>query len=63
MLSMMFADAIAKREQRSGAVEILSRVGLGARLSHKPQHLRRGSSNGSAIARAQANNPPFGPGR
>jgi len=59
MLSMMFADAIAKREQRRRAVEILSRVGLGARLSHKPQHLSRGEQQRVAIARALANNPPL----
>ena len=59
MLSMMFADAIAKREQRRRAVEILSRVGLGARLSHRPQHLSRGEQQRVAIARALANNPPL----
>ena len=59
MLSMMFTDAIAKREQRRRAIEILSRVGLGARLSHKPQHLSRGEQQRVAIARALANNPPL----
>src|SRR3989475_2530313 len=59
MLSMMFADAIAKREQRRRAVEILSRVGLGARLSHRPQHLSRGEQQRVAIARALAHNPPL----
>jgi len=59
MLSMMFAGAIAKREQRRRAIEILSRVGLGARLSHKPQHLSRGEQQRVAIARALANNPPL----
>ena len=59
MLSMMLADAIAKREQRRRAIEILSRVGLGARLSHKPQHLSRGEQQRVAIARALANNPPL----
>jgi ABC-type lipoprotein export system ATPase subunit len=59
MLSMMFADAIAKREQRRRAIEILSRMGLGARLSHKPQHLSRGEQQRVAIARALANNPPL----
>ncbi len=59
MLAMMFAGAIAKREQRRRAVEILSRVGLGARLSHRPQHLSRGEQQRVAIARALANNPPL----
>ena len=59
MLSMMLADAIAKREQRRRAIEILSRMGLGARLTHKPQHLSRGEQQRVAIARALANNPPL----
>src|SRR3989454_11665176 len=59
MLSMMLADAIAKREQRRRAGEILSRLGLGARLSHKPQHLSRGEQQRVAIARALANKPPL----
>lgn len=59
MLAMMFAGAIAKREQRRRAVEILSRVGLGARLSHKPHRLSRGEQQRVAIARALANNPPL----
>ncbi len=59
MLSMMFADAIPKPEQRRRAGEILSRLGLGARLSHKPQHLSRGEQQRVAIARALANHPPL----
>jgi len=41
------------------AHEILSRLGLGARLSHKPQHLSRGEQQRVAIARALANKPPL----
>src|SRR2546428_2447194 len=59
MLSMMFAEAIPKPEQRRRAGEILSRLGLGARLTHKPQHLSRGEQQRVAIARALANNPPL----
>jgi len=58
MLSMMFAHAIPKRQQRQRAGELLSRLGLGARLAHKPQHLSRGEQQRVAIARALANNPP-----
>jgi ABC-type lipoprotein export system ATPase subunit len=58
MLSMMFTHAIPKRQQRQRAGELLSRLGLGARLSHKPQHLSRGEQQRVAIARALANNPP-----
>ncbi len=58
MLSMMFAHAIPKRQQRQRAGDLLSRLGLGARLAHKPQHLSRGEQQRVAIARALANNPP-----
>jgi len=59
MLSMMFTRAIPKRQQRQRAGELLSRLGLGARLAHKPQHLSRGEQQRVAIARALANNPPL----
>ena len=59
MLSMMFADAIPKREQRRRAADLLARLGLAARLSHKPQHLSRGEQQRVAIARAMANDPPL----
>src|SRR3989442_4457744 len=59
MLAMMFADAIPRPQQRQRAGEILSRLGIGARLSHKPQHLSRGEQQRVTIARALANNPPL----
>ena len=59
MLSMMFAGAIPRPEQRRRAGEILSRLGLGARIFHKPQHLSRGEQQRVAIARALANHPPL----
>jgi ABC-type lipoprotein export system ATPase subunit len=58
MLSMMFADAVPKREQRRRAADLLAGLGLAARLSHKPQQLSRGEQQRVAIARALANNPP-----
>lgn len=57
MLSMLFAAAVPKREHRQRAQELLSRLGLGARLFHKPQQLSRGEQQRVAIARALANNP------
>jgi ABC-type lipoprotein export system ATPase subunit len=57
MLPMMFTHAIPRREQHQRAVEMLSRLGLGARLSHKPPHLSRGEQQRVAIARALANDP------
>ena len=59
MLAMMFADAVPRRLQRQRAGELLSRLGLAARLAHKPQHLSRGEQQRVAIARALANNPPL----
>src|SRR5919108_488659 len=59
MLAMMFSRAIPKRQQRQRADELLSRLGLGARLSHKPQHLSRGEQQRVAVARALAKNPPL----
>ncbi len=59
MLAMMFTHAIPKREQRQRAAEILSKLGLGARLFHKPDQLSRGEQQRVAIARALANNPPL----
>ena len=59
MLAMMFADVVPKRLQRQRATELLARVGLAARLAHKPQHLSRGEQQRVAIARALANNPPI----
>jgi putative ABC transport system ATP-binding protein len=58
MLAMMFADAVPKRAQHQRAAELLGRLGLAARLAHKPQHLSRGEQQRVAIARALANSPP-----
>ena len=59
VLAMMFARAIPRREQRPRARAILTRLGLGARLSHKPGQLSRGEQQRVAIARALANDPPL----
>ncbi len=59
MLAMMFTDAVPRRLQRQRGGELLSRLGLAARLAHKPQHLSRGEQQRVAIARALANNPPL----
>jgi ABC-type lipoprotein export system ATPase subunit len=59
MLSMMFANAVPKREHRRRAAGLLAGLGLAGRLSHKPQHLSRGEQQRVAIARALANDPPL----
>jgi len=59
MLAMMFASAVPRREHRRRAETILSRLGLGARLTHLPHRLSRGEQQRVAIARALANDPPL----
>jgi ABC-type lipoprotein export system ATPase subunit len=59
MLSMLFARAVPKRHRRQRARDLLSQLGLGARLSHKPHQLSRGEQQRVAIARALANDPPL----
>jgi len=57
MLAMMFSDTIPRSAQRRRAADVLGRLGLGARLSHRPPHLSRGEQQRVAIARALANDP------
>ena len=59
MLSMTFARRVPRRQQRERARELLTRMGLGPRLAHKPAQLSRGEQQRVAIARALANDPPL----
>jgi ABC-type lipoprotein export system ATPase subunit len=59
LLAMTFVPTPAKREQRQRAEEMLCKLGLKDRLSHRPHQLSRGEQQRVAIARALANNPPF----
>lgn len=54
MLSMYFADG---RADRNRARQLLERVGLGHRLTHKPPMLSVGEQQRVALARALANRP------
>ena len=55
-LPMIFAG-MSQDEARDKAVGILTRVGLGDRLKHKPSRLSGGQQQRVAIARAFANDP------
>jgi putative ABC transport system ATP-binding protein len=55
-LPMLFGG-IPPKERRTRAAELLTRVGLGERLDHKPTELSGGQMQRVAIARALAMNP------
>lgn len=58
MLPMEFSD-VPSPERQTRARDLLGRMGLGARLNHKPRELSGGEQQRVAIARALANNPPL----
>jgi len=55
-LPMLFGG-INPKERRTRAIELLTRVGLGDRVDHKPTELSGGQMQRVAIARALAMNP------
>src|SRR5712692_4993661 len=58
MLPMEF-NGVASEQRHRRAKELLDRVDLGARLTHRPRELSGGEQQRVAIARALANSPPF----
>ena len=56
MLPMLFADVPAS-EAQDKAVELLTKVGLGERVLHKPVQMSGGQQQRVAVARALANDP------
>jgi putative ABC transport system ATP-binding protein len=55
-LPMVYAG-LGSRERRARAAELLDRVGLGARMGHRPTQLSGGQQQRVAIARSLANRP------
>jgi len=58
MLPMEF-NGVPSPERHRRARQLLDRVGLAGRLSHRPRELSGGEQQRVAIARASANNPPL----
>jgi putative ABC transport system ATP-binding protein len=55
-LPMLYAG-VGKKERRERAKELLHLVGMGERMTHKPEELSGGQKQRTAIARAVANDP------
>ena len=58
MTPMRYAGQKSKSQMKERALELIERVGLADRLTHRPSELSGGQCQRVAIARALANNPP-----
>ncbi|MCZ7669856.1 MAG: ATP-binding cassette domain-containing protein [Chloroflexi bacterium] len=56
-------SGVSRRRRQAIARDLLQRVGLGDRLTHKPAELSGGQQQRVAVARALVNNPQLHPGR
>ncbi len=57
-LPALYRGVLTHRERQKRALELLKRVGLGGRGTHKPSELSGGQQQRVAIARALMNKPP-----
>ena len=55
----LFYQGVPKKERREQAIETLNMVGLGDRLTHRPNELSGGQQQRVAVARALVTNPSF----
>ena len=54
----LYMGRLSRRDRRERAVELLTRVGLGGRITHTPAQMSGGQQQRVAIARALMNEPP-----
>jgi len=57
LVAMRFGTSLSRSDRKGRAIELLTKVGLGNRLHHRPSQLSQGEQQRVSIARALANRP------